>query len=89
MLFVVETTPSRLNRVVEANESIRQLVRNRWIRLATIDPETGALHVRRDRGFEQFTEPVQRLAVALTSAEWYRGKTGHLAMAWIQNEGGR
>ena len=88
VLFVVETTPERLTRVVDASPSIKQLVKNRWIRLATMDPDTGAVHVRRDHGFEEFTETVQRLPVALTSAEWYAGKSGHLAMAWIHGEGG-
>jgi hypothetical protein len=57
------------------------------MRLATIDPATGRVHVRRDNGFEEFNESVERLPVALTSAEWYTGKLQHLPMAWIQAEG--
>ena len=83
MLFVVETTPDRLMKVVNASTSIKQLVENRWVRLATIDPETGAVHVRRDHGFEEFDGPVERLPVAFSSAEWYAGKEEHLPMAWI------
>ena len=89
MLFVVETTPERMARVLDGNASVKRLVENRWIRLATIDPDTGAVHVHRDGGFEPFGEPIERLPVALTSAEWYRGKSGHLGMAWINSEGGR
>jgi uncharacterized protein len=83
ILFVVETTPERLSRVIAANPSLQQLVENRWIRVATIDPATGRVHVRRDSGFEEFTERLERLPVALSSAEWYGGKIGHLPMAWI------
>jgi hypothetical protein len=89
MLFVVETTPDRLASVIEANASLQQLVKNRWIRVATIDPRSGRVHVRRDHGFEEFAGPVERLPVALSSEEWYRGKIAHLPMAWIQPEGGR
>ena len=74
MLFVVETTPERLMQVIDASASLKQLVENRWIRIATIDPDSGRVHVRRDGGFEEFDESVERLPVALSSAEWYAGK---------------
>jgi uncharacterized protein YbcC (UPF0753/DUF2309 family) len=90
MLFVIETTPERLGKVVDASAALQQLVENRWIRLAAIDPESGRIHVRRDGSFQEFDELVERLPVALSSAEWYGGKLHHLPMAWIQNlEGGR
>ena len=88
MLFVIETTPERIAKVIEASPSLKRLVENRWFRLATIDPETGAVHVRRDHGFEAFEGPVERLPVALSSAEWYGGKRQHLPMAWIQAAAG-
>jgi uncharacterized protein len=68
---------------------LKQLVENRWVRLAAIDPESGSVYVRRGRVFEMLSEPVERLPVAVTSAEWYRGKRQHLAMAWIHESGGR
>ena len=74
MLFVIETTPQRLTKVIDASAALKQLVENRWIRVATIDPESGRVHVRRDGGFEEFDGPLERLPVALSSAEWYGGK---------------
>ena len=88
LLFVIETTPERLMKVVNASASLKQVVENRWIRVATIDPDSGRIHVRRNSGFEQFDGPVERLPVAFSSAEWYGGKIEHLPMAWIQAEGG-
>ena len=87
VLFVIETAPERLMKVVNASPSLQQLVENRWIRVATIDPASGRVHVRRDGGFEEFDGPVERLPVALSSAEWYAGKLEHLPMAWIQSDG--
>jgi uncharacterized protein len=84
ILFVIEATPDRLSKVIDANASLKQLVENRWIRVATIDPASGRVHVRRDSGFEEFDERLERLPVALSSAEWYSGKLQHLPMAWIQ-----
>lgn len=84
ILFVIETTPARLAKVIEASASLKQLVENRWIRLATIDPGSGHVNVRRDDGFEEFHEALERLPVALSSYEWYSGKLQHLPMAWIQ-----
>ena len=69
MLFVIETTPERLRKVVDANPSLRQLTDNRWIRLRTTD----------------YDGPLERLPVAHSSAEWYRNKRHHLPMAWIQS----
>ncbi|HLJ49193.1 MAG TPA: DUF2309 domain-containing protein [Bryobacteraceae bacterium] len=88
MLFVVETTPQRLLKVINANASLKRLVENRWVRIATIDPESGCVHVRRDRGFERLAAPLERLPVALSYAEWYGGKREHLGMAWIQSDAG-
>jgi uncharacterized protein YbcC (UPF0753/DUF2309 family) len=89
ILFVIESTPERLLRAAQGSESLRLLVENRWIRIATIDPVSGLVHVLRGKGFEEFSGPVERLPVALSSAEWYAGKSQHLPMAWIQASGGR
>ena len=84
ILFVVETTPDRLHTVIDASASLKQLLKNRWIRLATMDPDSGRVHVLRDDGFEEFREALERLPVALSSHEWYAGKLQHLPMAWVQ-----
>ena len=84
ILFVVETTPDRVEKVIENNTALKRLVENRWIRLATIDPASARVHVHRDSGFEEFHEDLERLPVALSSHEWYAGKLQHLPMAWIQ-----
>ena len=88
ILFVVETTPERLSGVIDRSASLKQMVENRWIRVATIDPASGHVHVRRDSGFEEFDGPLERLPVALSSAEWYAGKIEHLPMAWIPTAAG-
>jgi uncharacterized protein YbcC (UPF0753/DUF2309 family) len=86
VLFVVETTPERLTKVIAANAALEELVNNRWVRFATIDPASGQVHVRRNSGFEEFDGPVERLQVAFSSREWYQGKLEHLPMCWIETQ---
>ncbi len=88
ILFVVETTPERLAKVMDASPSLKQLVENRWIRIATIDPHSGRAFVYRSGGFEEFDEVLERLPVAHSSFEWYSGKIQHLPMAWMETPAG-
>ena len=88
ILFVIETTHERLSRVIAGSASLKRMVENGWIRIATIDPASGRVHVRRDSGFEELDVPPERLPIALSSAEWYTDKAGHLPMAWIPTAAG-
>jgi len=85
-LFAVETTPERLTKAIAASASLKELVKHRWVRFATIDPASGRVHVCRDAGFEEFNGPVERLPVVFSSAEWYQGKLEHLPMCWIETQ---
>jgi uncharacterized protein len=78
LAIVVESTPERVWRVVQDNPATEQLVRNRWIWLACLDVESGALWELRSTGFVRY-EPGQALAVVTgESATWYQGKRGFL-----------
>ncbi|MEJ7605131.1 MAG: putative inorganic carbon transporter subunit DabA [Bryobacteraceae bacterium] len=83
ILFVVESTPERVMRVIAANPGLSELVENRWVRLATLDPDTGEVHVRRDHGFERLDGGTDALPSAGASVDWFRGKLEHLPIARI------
>lgn len=83
VLFVIETTPERLNRVIQTCPSVREFFLNRWVRVSTIDPQSGVVHVFRDGQFEVLPEGSSELPVASSSADWYRGRSGHLPIARI------
>ena len=83
ILFVIESTPERLMRVISNNPGLSELVENHWVRLATMDPDTGEIHVRRGREFELLDPSNEPLPVAATSGDWYRGKLEHLPIARI------
>jgi len=83
ILFVIESTPERVMPVFSANPGLSELLENRWIRLATLDPETGVVHVRRGRHFEKLNGTIDQLPTAPTSIDWFRGKIEHLPIAHI------
>src|SRR5437763_12110274 len=43
LLFVIETWPETMLRLLERNPDIDRLVRNDWVRLAVLDPDSPAL----------------------------------------------
>ncbi|MFO1419346.1 MAG: DUF2309 domain-containing protein, partial [Methylotetracoccus sp.] len=43
LLVVVEQTPAILTAIYERQSSLRELIGNSWVQLATIDPHTGAI----------------------------------------------
>jgi uncharacterized protein YbcC (UPF0753/DUF2309 family) len=78
LAIVVEATRERVRRVVEANPNIDRLVRNRWIWIACLDRESGALWELRSTGFVPHTLGQPLPIVTGESAAWYQGKRGFL-----------
>src|SRR5262249_33627738 len=84
--IIVEGTPERVQRVVQSNPAIEQLVRNRWIWLACLHAESWALWEFRSTGFVPHT-PKHTLAVVTgESAAWYQGRRGFLSPVAIVPE---
>jgi uncharacterized protein len=78
LAIVVEGPRDRMRRVVEGNPAIERLVRNRWIWLASLDAESGALWELRSTGFVPHTAQYPLAVVTGDSADWYQGKRGFL-----------
>ncbi len=85
ILFIVETTPQRLMSVIKANKELVEFVCNRWIRIATMDPEDGHIEIYRGNDtFEPLTGDEEPLPITPNSRSWYRGKMQHLPLARIE-----
>ena len=78
LTILVEADTNRLWRVVQANPDIERLVRNRWIWLAGLDPDSGAVSEWRPTGFAPHVPGPPVGVVVGDSAEWYQGKRGFL-----------
>src|SRR6185312_16495004 len=53
-LFIIETTPEAMLRIMDRDEGIGRLCRNNWIQLAVQDPQTGAISQFRDGAFRRY-----------------------------------
>lgn len=82
LLLIIENTPERVMHAVRQSPGVTELVENRWIRVVTLDPQDGRLHVYRNGEFEPFTASAP-LPVARSSADWFLGKLEHLPIARI------
>lgn len=82
LLLIVENTPNNVMEAVRRSREVTELVENCWIRLVTMNPADGRIHVYRDGVFEPLAETVQLPEVA-SSVEWFRGKLEHLPMARV------
>ena len=78
LAIVVVSPRDRLSRVVEGNAGIERLVRNRWVWLACLEPDSGALWELRSSGFVAHTSKQPLAVVVGESASWYQGKRGFL-----------
>jgi hypothetical protein len=78
LAIVVEADRDRLLRAVSANPSIERLVRNRWIWVASLDPDDGRLWEIRSNGFVRHVPDHPLPVVAGDSTTWYQGKRGFL-----------
>ena len=83
LLLIIETTPARALNAAGKSALVTELVANRWIRVATIDPDDGQVHVYRDGVFEPFVPADEPLPAVASSADWYQGRAEHLPIARI------
>lgn len=87
LLFVVQTTPEAMLRIIERNRDIAQLCRNRWVQLATFDPFTGEIHKYLGDRFERYEPESDELEEVPSSAQWYRGWREHLGFCRVVGKG--
>jgi uncharacterized protein YbcC (UPF0753/DUF2309 family) len=82
-LFIVETTPEAMQRIIDQNPVIKQLVENEWIQLALLDPDRPRILVLRKGRYERHVPETMDLPVVQASVDWYRGWRDHLGYASI------
>jgi uncharacterized protein len=85
-LFVLETWPEVILKILDRHPALARLVRNEWIRLAVLDPDSSKIQVYRDGAFHPYAAQSDRLPRAATSVDWYRGWRDHLEFAAIGKE---
>ena len=86
LLFVIETTPESMLRIMADNEEVDRLVRGRWVQLATINSTTSEIQLFRNGEFATYTPSTDELPEVESSLDWYRGWREHLGFARISTE---
>ncbi len=84
-LFVIETTPEVMHKIMDRNAGIGRLSRNGWVQLAVLHPETRQISVFHDGRFEPYQPQASTLPRAASSVDWYRGWRDHLEFCQIES----
>ncbi len=89
LLFVIETTIVAMQKIMGKNPFIETMVRNGWVQLAVMDPDSSQISVYHAGAFEPHVPTAGPLPVAASSREWYTGWRDHLEFAEILPPAGR
>jgi uncharacterized protein YbcC (UPF0753/DUF2309 family) len=81
IFFIIETTVDAILQIMERNEEVGKLCRNRWVRLAALDPSTFELFLFDSGNFRPYQPRAEVLPRAASSVDWYRGWRDHLEFA--------
>ena len=84
ILFVIETTPDKMNTVIEGSPAIAALVKGNWVQLALLDAQKSTILRYVDGKYEPYIPESNQLPVVDSSIDWYRGQRGHLGFASIK-----
>ncbi len=93
LLFIIETTPDAMRKVMSNHPLIARIIRNHWAHLATLDPESGKIHRFSKDDFipleleESLPDSSWELPVAIDSIHWYGGRRDHLPFALLRPVG--
>ena len=84
ILFVVQTAPQIMHRIVRDNPAIRTLVEGEWVQLALLDATTSQIMLYRKGEFEPYVLQSDHLPEFEDSVDFYRGERGHLPFASVR-----
>lgn len=83
LLFVIESTPESLLRIMDENPVVGRICRNGWAQLAVLDPGSSKLRRFNGADFVPYEPLAADLPEADTSGDWYRGSRDNLEFAQI------
>lgn len=82
--LIVEATPEMLTAICARQPVVAELVRNEWVRLAAVHPDTGEIFTFDARaGFRPYTPADPTLPLVSRSRDWYSGHDGFLPPAQV------
>ena len=88
LLFVIESTPSTMLRIMEQDPWVGRILKNGWSHLAILDPHTAELRMFQNGEFHLHHTSVRTLPRVRSSAEWYVGRRDALGFADVERATG-
>jgi uncharacterized protein YbcC (UPF0753/DUF2309 family) len=82
-LFIIETTPQAMQKIMQRNPVIGRILGNGWAQLAVLDPDSDQIQVYQNGQFRLYQASIAELPKAKSSADWYSGSRDHLPFALI------
>lgn len=86
LLVIVECRPELLFAIVGSDPSLQQLVANRWITLAALDPGGATVWLAKDGGFVAHQPVDPWIRQVPDSQSWYAGRSDYLPIACVIKE---
>jgi len=89
-LFIIDAKQAVIEKILNTNAVVGRLVKNGWVQMVAIDPDTGVCTRVRNGQFEPFPIAPAELAEFADSKAYYQGKGEHLVPVRIKaGKGGR
>jgi uncharacterized protein YbcC (UPF0753/DUF2309 family) len=85
-LFVIESTPEAMEKIMQRNTAVGNILRNGWVQLALLDPETARISLYHNGQYQPYAATIDELPRATNSAECYRGWREHCQFAQVVPE---
>ena len=86
-LFVIESTPAAIAKIMQRNHSVGQILKNGWVQLALLHPETSEIRLYQDGEYVPYTASVQELPQTPRSVNWFQGWREHMEFAQVTGGG--
>lgn len=81
ILFVIENTPEVVSAILSKNPALDRLVRNRWVQLAALAPDSNQIWIYDDGGFEPYKPTQSSVPIYTDSYACYHHQRDHLPFA--------
>ncbi len=83
LLLVIEARPIALEKIMARNAAVGRILRNGWVQLALMDPETAELQLYQNGEYVPHAASISELPHVNRSVNWFQGWREHLDFAQI------
>ncbi len=82
-LFVIESTPEAIAKIMLRNASVGNILRNGWVQLALLHPETAEISLYQDGEYVPYQASLKDLPQTPRSVNWFQGWREHMEFAQV------